>query len=305
MNHLDRAREWLGRVDVRADVAAPSQLAALHDLIGLSEPAPEIGDDLPPLTHWLYFRSWARTSQTTQSGDFLDPSLPPIELPRRQCVENRIRFHRALRVGDPIWRFARIVDAAERIGEAGPVITLLLRHEIADAEGVAITEDKRLLYTERGEPLGANATHFTRGDPPLWSRAFRADPRTLFSYSALTCDMRRVHYDRPFATFVEGHPGLLVHPDLVATRLVGLLCDRSPGARLTSCTLHTRRWLHDTAPMLLCGRPRNDASVELWAEDARGSRALEAIATLDGGIARQLSDPGSPGFFRSATSPEA
>lgn len=289
---------------MRADVAAPSRLAALHDLIGLSEPAPRVGDDLSPLTHWLYFQSWARTSQTTESGEFLDPSLPPIELPRRQCVESRIQFHRALRVGDPIWRFARIVDAAERTGEAGPVITLLLRHEIADAEGVAITEDRRLLYTERGEPLGANAARFTRG-PALWSRQFRADPRTLFSYSALTYDMRRVHYDRPFATFIEGHPGLLVHSDLIATRLVGLLCDWSPGARLTHCTLHIRHWLHDTAPMLLCGRPRDDESVELWAEDARGRTALEAIASLEGRISRQPSDPGSPGFFRSATSPEA
>ncbi len=232
---------------MRADVAAQSQLATLFDLLQLG-PAPQEGDELPPLAHWLYFHAWGRMSETTESGDFLDPALPPIELPRRLCVERNIRFHRPIRVGDPIWRFAHIVDAAERAGEAGPLVTLRLRHDIADCEGVAISEDRRVLYMARGEPLPVRPFLALRS-PAIWLREYRADPRALFSYSALTRDKSRVHYDRPFATFVEGHPGLVVQTDLAATLLLDLLREHAPNARLIGCELHTRRWLHDTGPL--------------------------------------------------------
>jgi 3-methylfumaryl-CoA hydratase len=279
VNNLDRAREWLGRVDVRADVAAQSQLATLFDLLQLG-PAPQEGDELPPLAHSLYFHAWGRMSETTESGDFLDPALPPIELPRRLCVERNIRFHRPIRVGDPIWRFAHIVDAAERAGEAGPLVTLRLRHDIADSEGVAISEDRRILYMARGEPLPARPFLAMRS-PAVWLREYRADPRALFSYSALTRDKSRVHYDRPFATFVEGHPGLVVQTDLAATLLIDLLREHAPKARFIGCELHTRRWLHDTGPLRLFGRPRGTGAADLWVEDAQGRLAIEAVVNFE------------------------
>ena len=46
MINLERAREWLGRVDVRNDVAAPSALAALYDLMRSREKPPEAGAEL-------------------------------------------------------------------------------------------------------------------------------------------------------------------------------------------------------------------------------------------------------------------
>ncbi len=264
---------------MRADIAAPSQLAILFDLLQLG-PAPQSGDELPPLAHSLYFDAWGRVSETTESGDVVDPTLPPIELPRRLCVERRIRFHRPIRVGAPIWRFAHVVDVAEREGEAGPIMTLRLRHDIADSEGVAITEDRRLLYMARGEPLPAGAPNAVRGRA-AWSREFRVDPRALFSYSALTRNKSRVHYDRPFATFVEGHPGLVVQTDLAATLLLDLLREHAPGARFVECTLRTRRWLHDTGPLRLFGRPRDAEAADLWTEDSQGRLALEATVTFE------------------------
>lgn len=264
---------------MRADVATASQLMILFDLLQLGL-APQAGDELPPLSHSLYFHTWGRMSETTESGEFLDPALPPIELPRRLCVERRVRFHRAIRVGDPIWRFAHVVDVAERAGEAGPIVTLRLRHDIADSEGVAISEDRRLLYTERGEPLPATLPDATRGQA-VWSREFRADPQALFSYSALTRDKSRVHYDRPFATFVEGHPGLVVQTDLAAALLLALWREHAPSARPVECSLYTRRWLHDTGPLRLFGRPRGADAADLWAEDAQGRVAIEALVAFE------------------------
>jgi len=280
VNNLDRAREWLGRVEVRVDVAAPSQLATLFDLLDVAQPALEIGSDLPPLGHWLYFSSWGRSSETGDNGEFLDPALPPIELPRRICVECRIRFHRPIRVGDALSRLMRVVDLGERDGREGPIVTLLLRYEISDSQGVAISEERRLLYMARGEPWHNGEPRRPRG-AATWSKQFRPDTRALFRYSALTRNVNRVHYDRPFALFGEGHPGLVVQGDLVAASLFELLRENAPGARVRSCELRMLRWLYDTEPMLLFGRMSAEGEAELWAEDSQGRLALEVVANLD------------------------
>lgn len=279
--NLDRAREWLGRVDVRADIAAPSKLATLFNGLELAESPPAIGADLPPLAHWLYFSSWGHSSETSENGDYLDPALPPIELPRRVCIEHRIQFHRAIRVGDPISRLTRVVDVGERAGRAGPIVTLLLLHEISDEQGVAVSEERRLLYMARGEAWHASEPRRT-SKPPEWSRRRQPDTRALFRYSALTCNMCRVHYDRPFALFVEGHPGLVVQSELVAALMFDLLREHRPNARVRSCDIRTLRWLFDSEPMFLFGRPHDESSVELWAEDGHGRLAIEGFVTLAG-----------------------
>ena len=42
------------------------------------------------------------------------------------------------------------------------------------------------------------------------------DPTLLFRFSALTYNAHRIHYDRGYATDVEGYPGLVVHGPLQA-----------------------------------------------------------------------------------------
>jgi 3-methylfumaryl-CoA hydratase len=47
-----------------------------------------------------------------------------------------------------------------------------------------------------------------------------ADSVTLFRFSALTFNGHRIHYDRPYATEVEGYPDLVVHGPLLALLLL-------------------------------------------------------------------------------------
>ena len=48
------------------------------------------------------------------------------------------------------------------------------------------------------------------------------DPTLLFRFSALTYNAHRIHYDRPYATEVEGYPGLVVQGPLQAIALAEL-----------------------------------------------------------------------------------
>ncbi len=42
----------------------------------------------------------------------------------------------------------------------------------------------------------------------------------LFRYSAITFNGHRIHYDHPYATEVEGYPGLVVHGPMQALLLL-------------------------------------------------------------------------------------
>jgi 3-methylfumaryl-CoA hydratase len=279
MINLGRAREWLGRVDVRADQIAPAPLAALFATLDREEAAPGLGDPAPPLAHWLYFLAPQRNREIGADGAERSSFLPPIELPLRACTESRIQIHRPLRVGEAVTRLSRIVDIAVEPERVGQGVTVLVRNEIGDGDGVALSEDQRIAFRPRPGPAAIVAAGRARA-ASLWSRRYHADEKALFRYSALTFDACRVHYDRPFATFVEGHPGLVVQTGLVAMLLMDLLRRHAPGAEVASCSFRSMRALYDVEPFHLFGRPTDARTVELWAEDAEGSLAMEAEARL-------------------------
>ncbi len=80
-----------------------------------------------------------------------------------------------------------------------------------------------------------------------WRREIEPDPVLLFRYSAVTFNSHRIHYDQPYATGVEGYPGLVVHGPLIATLLVDLLRRNRPRARLERYAFRALRPLYDTA----------------------------------------------------------
>ncbi|MGJ3628332.1 hypothetical protein AB5I41_17680 [Sphingomonas sp. MMS24-JH45] len=58
-------------------------------------------------------------------------------------------------------------------------------------------------------------------DPPAGER-WMPDEVNLFRFSAATFNAHRIHYDRPYATAVEGYPALVIHGPFTAARLAGL-----------------------------------------------------------------------------------
>jgi 3-methylfumaryl-CoA hydratase len=113
-----------------------------------------------------------------------------------------------------------------------------------------------------------------------WRRDIHPDPLLLFRYSAVTFNGHRIHYDLPYATKVEGYPGLVVHGPLVATLLVDLLRRHEPAANLEAYTFRALRPLFDTAGFTTCGLPDSSGrSARLWTRDADGAVTMEATAS--------------------------
>ena len=164
------------------------------------------------------------------------------------------------------------------VGRSGPLVFGRCATRWSDPAGLAIADEHDIVYrsaTARRwrRPFRRDRRGLVRGDQP--------DPVLLFRYSAVTFNGHRIHYDQPYATRVEGYPGLVVHGPLVATLLVDRDRAQPAGARPRQrFAFRAMRPLFDTAPFSVCGLPDDDARSRK-ALDARrgGAVTMEAAAT--------------------------
>jgi 3-methylfumaryl-CoA hydratase len=261
-------RRLLGRSTQRVDEVTAAPLAALAATLDRAERAPLPGDALPPLGHWLFFWPLRTTSGVERDGEAgPDAELLPPEWPQRQCTGVRLRFHHALRVGDEMLRRSG-VEQAQALPEGG--VRLTLRHEITNAQGLALEEEQDLVCRAAGarpgtlpQPAPAEA-HFTRLLTP--------GAVLLFRYAALRFDSH-VALDGPAA---------LLPPALLATLALDLLRRERPAVALRALDFSLLRPVPAGRPLRLAGRDDGPRHLTLWAQDAAGQLALQAHAECAG-----------------------
>ena len=272
---------WIGRSETLHDSAHPWPLQALAATLDhASAPAAE----LPPLWHWLYFLPRHRQSEVgadghPQRGGF----LPPVPLPRRMWAGSQLEFRAPLRIGDALRRTSTIADVSAKSGRSGELVFVKVRHEVFCNGGAeaALVEHQDIVYREA--PRAGDAAPVPQRAPAgaAWQREWLPDEVLLFRYSALTFNGHRIHYDQPYATTVEGYPGLVVHGPLIATLLLDLLHRHAPAAQVASFRFRALRPTISGRPMRVNGVPQADGrTVQLWAQDHEGWLTMDATVTL-------------------------
>ncbi|HKE16776.1 MAG TPA: MaoC family dehydratase N-terminal domain-containing protein [Kofleriaceae bacterium] len=280
---------WIGRRSESVDRVTASRVAAWNATLDRDDPFPADGDAAPPLFHFALFPPLARQSALGPDGHARRGGfLPPVALPRRMWAGGRFRFRAPLRVGERVELVSVIERIEEKRGRSGPLVFVTVRHAISGAGGLSLEEEQDLVYrdaplprdsTEPGAPMAAAAA--PSAPSARWRRQIAPDDVLLFRYSALMFNGHRIHYDRRYATEVEGYPGLVVHGPLLATLLVDLVRRQLPEAALESFRFTALRPVFDVAPFAICGEPAPDGRrVRLWAADAAGAIAMEAEAVL-------------------------
>jgi 3-methylfumaryl-CoA hydratase len=272
--------DWIGRTERRDDTITPTPLAALAATLDRDDPAPQPGSPVPPLWHWLYFLPLHRQSELGPDGHARRGTfLPPVELPRRMWAGGRLRFERALRVGETATRTSRITAIARKAARSGPLVFVTVQHEISVASDVVLHEEHDIVYRE-APVAGATPAPATAPVDETFSRRIDPDAVLLFRYSALTFNGHRIHYDRRYVTEVEGYPGLIVHGPLIATLLLDLLRRELPLAEVRRFEFKAISPLFDLHPFTLCGRADGDRRFALWARRHDGALAMQASAEL-------------------------
>ena len=261
---LARLRPWLGRTEQAVDRTALERVRAMQAT--LARPARPLGegDPLPPLWHGAFCWSIAPRAALGRDGHpALGQFLPPLGTARRMWAGSRVAFHLPLRIGEAIERHSTIADIRLKKGRSGPLAFVTVRHEIIgeDTGGPAAGRP--------GEPAP---------DDPAFSETHVADPVLLFRYSALTFNGHRIHYDRDYATRIEGYPGLVVHGPLLATLMVDLAARAWQDRAIAAFEFRGRRPVVDGEPFTAAGRPRDPATIDLWITNAAGELAMTGAA---------------------------
>ena len=268
--------EWVGRTQELSesiDAVTMNRLAMTLD----REPTLCAGDPVPPLWHVATFVEAVRASRLgrdghPQPGGF----LPPLALPRRMWAGSRLRFGVPLPIEATATKASTIQSVALKEGASGPLCFVTVRHEITVGGELAIAEEQDIVYREDpdpGTPAPAPKPAPTDGES---TRTITPTPPLLFRYSALTFNGHRIHYDRDYATSVEGYDGLVFHGPLTATLLADLAVEN--GEELETFSFRGVSPLLDTAPFTISRRATDDGAT-LWATNPSGGLAMTAEAT--------------------------
>ena len=229
---FDHYRTWIGRTEQFTDVINSFPANALAAALDLPTHF-ERGSALPRLWHWMYFlgvspRAELGTDGHPRRGGF----LPPVALPRRMWAGGRLAFYQPLRVGDTVTRDSQILDVKYKQGKTGDLMFISVKHSFVRVGEVLLIEEHDLVYRGEAQRSITPSPPFPAPDAsaPTVSKIITPDATLLFRYSALTFNGHRIHYDHPYATQVEGYPGLVVHGPLIATLLMQLLDEFKPNA---------------------------------------------------------------------------
>ncbi|MEO5925404.1 MAG: MaoC family dehydratase N-terminal domain-containing protein [Bryobacteraceae bacterium] len=247
------------------DVITAWPLSALAATLDRGVP----GDVVPPLWHWLYFLPTYPQSALAPDGHVHRGGfLPPVELPRRMWAGGRLEFHDSLRVGDTATRTSTIASVVEKHGRTGPLVFVVVRHEIHTARGFALAEEHDIVYRDHPQP-GEVAVEQLAPSESEWERTVHPDDVLLFRYSAATFNGHRIHYDRRYCTDVEHYPGLVVHGPLVATMMLELAREHMAG-EVTRFSFRAVSPLFDTQAFVVRGsREGNVANLNACATGGR------------------------------------
>lgn len=273
--------DWVGRTQDSDDAVSARAVQGLVATLASRIVEPRPGDAAPLLSHWLHFQPAAPQGELgpdghPSRGDF----LPPVTLPRRMWAASDITFIRPLCIGSAITRRSTIASATQKHGRSGRLAFVEVDHHVSDAQGELLRERQTIVYREAANPAASGPAPVPAPPSPQWSTRVVPDPVLLFRYSALTFNSHRIHYDLPYATGVEGYPGLVVHGPLIATLLLHDLVARHPGLTVTGYRFRAVQPLFDTAPFDICGTLEADGTARLFAMNEGGALCMDAIATF-------------------------
>ena len=275
---------WVGRTETLTDELNAAPVRGLSATLDRDDPAPGPGTVLPPLWHWLYFLPQHRQSEIGPDGHAKRGGfLPPVPLPRRMWAGGRLTWDAVnpLVVGDAVRRTSRIASVTHKAGRTGDLLFVLVRHEIANACGLSVTEEHDIVYRAVAQPGDPVPPPVAAEPGAAWQREIVPDDVLLFRYSALTFNGHRIHYDRRYVTEVEGYPGLIVHGPLIATLLVDLVRRHRPQAIVKGFQFKAVRPTFDLHPFRLNAQPAADGqSVRVWAQDCEGWLTMQGEVQL-------------------------
>ena len=259
------------------DAMDPARAQALHVTLGLDGPAPGQGDPLPPFWHYAWFWDAEPVGALGRDGHpRVGGFIPDLGFPRRMWAGGELWFDAPLKLGATATKISRIERAERKDGRSGAFGLVTVTHEIRQNDGVCLREHQSLFYRPEADESGHAEPPMARTDEAI-CKDRRFSTTDLFRYSALTFNGHRIHYDRDYATGIEGYPGLIVHGPLLAQLLIHLAEGLLGSVKRFKFRATAPLFDHETAQF--CASPENDR-LALWVRGPDGRQCMIARAEV-------------------------
>ncbi len=233
---------WIGREMRTEDHLTEERAEFLTALLDRDAPPAE-GTPVMPSWSFVLFAPPVRRRDSGRDGH---PGGNVLNLPvgadRRMWAKSEMRVERPMRVGERMRRVTRVADIARKEGRSGTLLFVTLDHEISgmEPEGARMTDRQTIVYRDAVPPPRPPAAPEDPGFSPDWRHWVEPDALMLFCYSSVSRNPHRIHYDHPYATGVEGYPGLVTHGPLTGTWLMEWLEREVQGRQVTEVTVTAR-----------------------------------------------------------------
>lgn len=276
---------WIGKKEISKDFVNSRPVEMMQALLNEDEKNLDI---LPHLYHWFYFLPVVNGQELAEDGHPKKGNfLPPIPFPKRMWAGGRLQFLHPIHINQNIRRESEIINIELKHGKSGDMYFVTVKHSIFAEDTLAIVEEHDIVYREATNQVQTQAAKnitqstVTETRTATYKRLFPIDTVSLFRYSAITFNGHRIHYDRPYATQVEGYPGLIVHGPLLATLLLHTFKKENPTKEVTNFEFRAVNPVFDFNEFQICGDIQNNSG-ELWIEKVDGLVAMKAKVEFKG-----------------------
>ena len=266
---------WINKEEIYDDKLTEVNISRLHYTLNIPGNPPTLGEPVFPLALLILGEPSVRPENLGEDGHPARGGfMPPVTLKRRMFAGGDYEFFQPLNVGDNVHVSWKITDITRKTGNSGELVFVnILRHFKVNQQ-LCATENRHIVYTDSKPKISQKDESEI---PGKWKEIINTNEIQLFRYSALTFNGHRIHYDRTYATEIEGYPGLVVHGPLMATML-SLFAERQTGRKLSKFSFKGKRPVFDLNGFTLTGSYSGKDSAEFRVLNHKSQLSMSAEA---------------------------
>ena len=268
---------WINKKEIYVDQLTEVNINRLYYTLNLPGKPPTFGEPVFPLALLILGEPSVRPENLGEDGHPARGGfMPPVPLKRRMFAGGDYEFFQTLNVGDKVHVSWMISAITHNTGSSGELVFVDILREFKVNTQLRATEKRHIVYTDSKPKTGQTDEAEMPGE---WTEKFNTSAVQLFRYSALTFNGHRIHYDRKYATEVEGYQGLVVHGPLLAT-ILSLFAERNSGRQLRKYSFRGKRPVFDLDGFSLTGSFSGRDSAELRVLDHMSQLSMTAEAVF-------------------------
>lgn len=265
------------------DIFTLAQARRVAVMLGIDPQAFSAGDPVPRGWHFaLLAGETPRAGLRSDGFPGLGIVMPELNLPRLLLGQRSTTFQSDLRIGAPVTRHSAIASIVEKTGRGGPLAIVKVDHSLCSGDTQPQVVEVQT-YFLAGLPSAAEAA--PKPAPSQLptcgvTKVVTPDDLMLFQYSALGFNTHRIHFDRDYATRVEGHPDLVVNGGL-ATLLATEFLRIDLGRRVKTLTARHLSPLYVNRPLTLFASDLAAPETRMQLVDCDGVVAADLVISFD------------------------